>query len=82
MIMQKFGFKPTIDTKYIYVRSYANLENLLTLYQIKAFYKTDKWEKLIKIIKAKLSLAKNSRSDLTSLNEHYQDELSDFSKQD
>ena len=81
-IMMKFGFNPKIDKKYIYVRSYANLENLLTLYRIKAFYQTDKGEKLIDVIKAKLSLAKNSSLKLTSLNEHYPDELSDFSKQD
>jgi hypothetical protein len=81
-ILEKFGFKPQIDKKYIYVRSYANLENLLTLYRIKAFYQTDKWKKLTDVIKAKLSLAKNSSLKLTSLNEHYPDELSDFSKQD
>lgn len=81
-IMIKFGFNPKIDKKYIYVRSYANLENLLTLYRIKAFYKTDKWKKLIDVIKAKLSLAKNSSLKLTSLNEHYSDVLSDFSKHD
>ena len=79
--MRKFGFNPHVDKKYIYTRSYANLKNLLLLYKIKAFYKTDKWEKLKYVINVKLQLAKNP-TDLVSLTEPFQNELSNFSKQD
>lgn len=50
IIMEKLDFKPHINEKHIWVRSYVGFEKLLYLYRIKAFYNTNNWKKLIVLI--------------------------------
>jgi hypothetical protein len=46
-ILSNFGFQPFISKEHIYARSSCSLENLLFLYEIKAFKNTRNWQKLV-----------------------------------
>ena len=61
-IMEKFGFNPKINEKYIFVRSYTNLKDLLFLKRIRAFKDNPNEEKLNKMIGIKSRRAKELKN--------------------
>lgn len=46
-LMKRLGFHPHINEKYITVKSSCSLENLIYLYNIKAFWNSNNWNKLL-----------------------------------